>query len=143
MRLPRAPAEYSMADQATLRSQLEQNDSANFKKGQDVLLVQGERLILGSVSGLTAHAGGGQANALALAHEINHITVVATTADSVALPPAVAGRRITVINRGANACQVFGISPDTVNGAATATGVSQASNVVVTYSCPVAGQWFA
>lgn len=131
-----------MADQATLRSQLEQNDSANFKKGQDVLLVQGERLILGSVSGLTAHAGGGQASATVMTHEINHFGTVATTADSGALPPAIAGRTITVINRGANTMQVFGTSPDTINTVATATGVAQASNTVARYVCPVDGAWF-
>lgn len=131
-----------MADQATLRSQLEQNDSANFKKGQDVLLVQGERLILGSVSGLTAHAGGGQTSATVMTHEINHFGTVASAADSGALPPATAGRRITVINAGAHAMQVFGQSPDTINGVATATGVSQVAGVT-TYCCPVNGQWFA
>lgn len=97
---------------------------------------------LASVSnGLTAHAGGTQAAALALVSSINRVTTVATAADSVKLPTSVAGLVITIINNGANAMQVFGASTDTINGVATATGVSQHPNSVVRYYCAVAGLW--
>lgn len=142
MRLPRPPENYDARDQAILRSVLEQNDTLAFKRGQDVQLLQGERLILGSASGLVAHAGGGQASATKMVADINHFATVATAADSGALPPAVAGRRITVINRGASSMQVFGQGSDTINGVAAGTGVAQAAGVKAIYECPVAGQWF-
>jgi hypothetical protein len=61
-----------------------------------------------AVYGITAHAGGGNANATLLNGWLNTITTVATAADSVMLPPGYAGAEITVINHGAAACQVFG-----------------------------------
>jgi hypothetical protein len=89
----------------------------------------------------TAHAGGGQASATLLAAEINRISVVASQGDSVKLPPAVAGLDVFVINRGANPVQVFGSGTDTVNGIATATGVSQGVATEALYTCTVAGNW--
>lgn len=92
---------------------------------------------------LTAHAGGGQASALALTAQLNRIATVTTAADSVKLPASVLGLTVVVINDGANAAQVFGASTDTINNVATATGVSQAAGVTTAYHCPVAGKWFA
>lgn len=92
-------------------------------------------------NGLTAHAGGGQGAALALTSMVNRVTTVATAGDSVALPAATAGLAITVINSGANPMQVFGAGTDTINGVATATGVSQMQNSVCLYVCTAAGLW--
>lgn len=92
-------------------------------------------------NGLTAHAGGGQGSALALTAMVNRITTVATAGDSVALPAAVAGLLVTIVNRGANAAQVFGAGTDTINGVATATGISQPPNSVALYTCATAGLW--
>lgn len=84
-------------------------------------------LALGTpVTGITAHAGGGQASATLLTANINDVGTVATAADSVKLPPpTIPGQIIVVANNGANAMQVFGSGTDTINGVATATGVSQ------------------
>lgn len=142
MNLPTASKDYDFGNEANTRAQLIAADALSFKKGQDVYLIQGERLILSSASGIIAHAGGGQAGAMKLTKAINLVATVATAADSVALLPAKAGMTQIVINRGANACQVFGTSPDTINGAATGTGVSLAANAVGRYHCPVDGQWF-
>lgn len=90
---------------------------------------------------LTAFAGGGQASALALTTGINRVATVATAADSVKLPLSAPGMQITVINDALLPIQVFGTSPDTINDAATATGVSQAGNSVAIYTCSVAGTW--
>ncbi|HYM31798.1 MAG TPA: hypothetical protein VEU47_10885 [Candidatus Cybelea sp.] len=95
-----------------------------------------------SADNLTAHAGGGQANALPLLNEINRITTVAIANDSVALPKSVAGMTVIVINHGANPMQVFGNGTDTINDAAAATGVSQMQNSVVIYMCATAGAWY-
>lgn len=92
-------------------------------------------------NGLTAHAGGGQGSALALTTQYNRITTVATAGDSVKLPASVAGLEITITNNGANPMQVFGAGTDTINGIATATGVSQLANSVVKYTSAVAGLW--
>lgn len=91
---------------------------------------------------LTAHAGGGQASALQLTASINRVTTVGTAADSVKLPISAPGLSVVVINAAAvNAMQVFGTSPDTINGVATGTGVSLAAGKTATYFCTVAGAW--
>src|SRR5947199_32565 len=69
---------------------------------------------------ITAFATGGQTSAVALTSMINRVSTVATQGDSVKLPAAAVGLTITVINRGAQAMQVFGAGTDTINGIATA-----------------------
>lgn len=91
---------------------------------------------------VTAHAGGGQAQATPLTKEINRVTVVATAGDSVLLPPSANGLTIMVINHGANPMQVFGSGTDTINDAAAATGVSQMQGSLVIYTCVTAGAWY-
>jgi hypothetical protein len=102
-------------------------------------------------TGLTAHAGGGQTSALVLTAPVNVVSTVGTAADSVALPPAVAGMKVTVVNSAAtNSMQVFGSGTDTINGIATGTGVAQAAGKTADYYCAVsssiqnatAGAWF-
>ena len=58
--------------------------------------------------GITATAGGGNANAAQMNGWLNTVTTVVTTGDSVMLPPGYAGEEITVINNGANSLNVFG-----------------------------------
>lgn len=96
---------------------------------------------------ITAHAGGTQAGAVSLAatimsNTINRITVVASAADSIALPVSAPGLQVTCINASAsNAMQVFGQSPDTINAVATATGVSVPATKTANFYCVVAGAW--
>lgn len=91
---------------------------------------------------LTAFAGGGQGSAKLLSAQTNRLTVVATGGDSVKLPASLAGLELTVINHGANACQVYGTGTDTIDDVAAATGVSQMAGSVVLYFCSTAGQWY-
>jgi hypothetical protein len=91
---------------------------------------------------ITAFAGGGQASATPLTAEMNRITTVATSGDSVKLPVSQAGLTIFVVNHGANPCQVYGAGTDTINDVATATGVSQMQNSTVLYTCITAGSWY-
>jgi len=81
---------------------------------------------LAQETGLTAHAGGGQADALELsATKTLHIVgTCATAADSVKLPTVVADAFHRVINMGAAALQVYGSGTATINGIATGTGIS-------------------
>lgn len=92
-------------------------------------------------TGVTALAGGGQTGATPLTAMTSRVTTVATQGDSVALPAALLGFEITVINQGANPMQVFGAGTDTINGIATATGISQGIKTIATYICSVAGNW--
>lgn len=92
-------------------------------------------------AGITAFATGGQTSAVALTALINRVSTVATQGDSVKLPAATPGLAITVLNRGAQPMQVFGAGTDTINGIATATGISQGINTTATYVCTVSGNW--
>lgn len=112
-------------------------------------------LLFSSATGITAHAGGGQASATPLTSAINNVTVVATAADSVMLPPALPGLTVRVVNGvAANSLQVFGqpTNPNTGVGdtiiahgssvaSATATGVAQAAPLAATYFCIAPGVW--
>jgi hypothetical protein len=90
---------------------------------------------------ITAFSTGGQTSATPLTTEYNRLSVVAAQGDSVRLPAASVGRVIVIDNRGAFAAQVFGAGTDTINGIATATGISQGVNTIATYVCFVAGNW--
>lgn len=94
--------------------------------------------------GLTAHAGGTKAAALALSALVqdHRISVCATDDDSVLLPPAVVGERHFVMNSGASKLRVFGAGTDTINDVVTATGVQQNSGVGALYVCIAAGAWY-
>lgn len=92
---------------------------------------------------ITAHAGGGQASAVALVSEINRVTTVTTAGDSVALPAAAPGLSVVLMNHGANAMQVFGAGTDTINDVATATGVSQMAGSISIYACATSGKWYS
>jgi hypothetical protein len=99
-------------------------------------------VVFSNADGLVAFAGGGQASATQLAAGVNRIATVATAADSVKLPVSLAGMLVIIINNATNPCQVFGAGTDTINGVATATGISQPGNSIDLYACPVAGKWF-
>ena len=95
---------------------------------------------LSYVNGLVAFAGGGQANATILSQMTNRVSNVASVNDSVKLPVSASGMNLTVINTGANTMAVFPSGSDVVNGSAS---VTQIANSVVSYTCAIAGQWFA
>lgn len=96
-------------------------------------------------TGIAAKAGGGQSGATELTAAYNDVSTVASSADSVALPLAVAGISVVVRNSAANSMQVFGSGTDTINAVATATGVAQAATTSALYFCTAsapAGKWF-
>ena len=98
-----------------------------------------------SYASFTARAGGTRAAATKLTCAVNRISVCATAADSVSLPPAVGGQVIYVQNAGAASAQVFGdpATADTINGIAAGTGVALANGKSASYFSPAAGVWFA
>jgi hypothetical protein len=93
--------------------------------------------------GLTANAGGGQANATILPRMFNRVTTVATSGDSVKLPPAMPGADIMVINSGANPMAVFASGNDQIDGLAAGASLTHFPNSVVLYSCYGSGNWFS
>ena len=80
---------------------------------------------IGSIeTGITAHAGGTKAAALALTASYNVLSVCATNGDSVLLPAdRKVGDQVEIANDGAANAQVFGAGSDTIDGVSTATGV--------------------
>ncbi|MGN6536675.1 MAG: right-handed parallel beta-helix repeat-containing protein [Mesorhizobium sp.] len=94
-----------------------------------------------TVTGIGAYASGGQANATLLRASVNTIATASAANASIKLAACVPGRQQIVANLGANSVQVFGTSPNTINGAATATGVAQAAGKIATYICTGSGNW--
>jgi len=95
----------------------------------------------GTATAITAKAGGTQSGTL-LTKQNNFITVCATAGDSVVLPSAApVGSPVYVRNDGAKDAQVYAVTPGTINGVATGTGVSLAAGASGTYRQSVAGTW--
>jgi len=93
---------------------------------------------------ITAHAGGTRAAATPINAALTLIAVCATTADSVALPPAVGGQLLWITNAGAASAQVFAApgTSDTINGVAAATGIALAAGKSIVIMSPISGAWF-
>lgn len=62
-------------------------------------------------SGITASTSQSQGNG-ALTSDVNEVDTVGSDGDTVTLPPALAGREVTIINNGANTLQIFPASGD-------------------------------
>lgn len=103
--------------------------------------------LIGSVqNNIVAKAGGTKAAATQLTAATCYVKTCATNGDSVKLPPGYPGLEVIIANQGAADLQVFGSGLDTINGVATATGVTQADPLTALYKCTdvVAGvgKWF-
>jgi hypothetical protein len=86
-------------------------------------------------NGITATASGGQAAAYQLTKAMSRVTTVATAADSVKLPMALAGASGVVANAAAaNAMNVFPFSGDAINALSANTALSVAANKTLALS---------
>lgn len=94
-----------------------------------------------SVDGITAHAGGGQAAAVALAAMLNRVATVATAGDSVKLPPSANGMQVVTVNAGANSMNVFPATGEQINALGANTAFAVAAGKTATFYCATAGQW--
>jgi len=95
-----------------------------------------------AANGITAYAGGGQANAVQLSKTFNRVTVVATAADSVKLPKAVAGASIVVFNKdSADSLNVFPSTGDAINALSANAAYALASTKGAMFVCCVNGTW--
>ena len=90
-------------------------------------------------AGITADVGSAQGGS-PLTTDINEISTCANIGDSVTLPTATAFLRITIINNGANAADVFPASSDNL-GAGVDTAVSLAAGANITYASYDATNW--
>ncbi len=66
-----------------------------------------DNLYFGCERGITAHAGGGQADAYELTKQFNVITVCASANDSVKLPPPAMDNQIVVYNLSGETVKVY------------------------------------
>lgn len=94
-------------------------------------------------TGITAHAGGGQANAVLLTAAFNRVTTVATGGDSVRLPPAVPGATCVVFNRGAQSMNVFPATGQSINALSPNSALAVAAGAGARFVCVAAGIWDA
>ncbi len=90
---------------------------------------------------ITAKAGGGQDASLALSKNLNIVTTCATAGDSVTLPSAVVGLRITIVNLGAAALAVFPYTSDSINDAAADASVTIQPEATITFNCYTTVLW--
>ena len=98
---------------------------------------------LSSVSaGITASTTQTQGEG-ALTSEINEVSTVANTNDTVTLPTAVAGLRCVVLNNGANTLQIFPASGDNINGLGVDTATTAASGDNINFIAYDSTNWEA
>jgi hypothetical protein len=98
-------------------------------------------MIDSTTTGITAHAGGGQANATQLSANYNEVTVVASDGDSVKLLPAQVGLRQTVKNDGAANLAVFPSSGDKIDDQSINTSVLLAPGSSLTFEAVNDTNW--
>lgn len=108
---------------------------------------------LSVTNGITAFAGGGNTSAVLLTSAYNRVTTVGTTADSVKLPPCVAGAvgngltntigvLVWVANQSGTSLTVYPSAGDTINALTVTTGgLPVAGNKSGVFVCGVAGFW--
>lgn len=98
------------------------------------------QIVVGAVTaGITASTTQTQGQG-PLTTELNEVSTVANANDTVTLPTAVAGLRITVINNGANTLKIYPASGDNL-GAGVDTSTTLATSTVRTYIAYDATNW--
>lgn len=101
-----------------------------------------EVILNSSQDGVTAHAGGGQANGVLITANVVNVTTVATAADSLRLPPAISGVDIVVHNSAAvNSMNVFPATGETINGGAANAALAIGAGKSTTFTCLTNGAW--
>lgn len=100
------------------------------------------RITYSNANNITAHAGGGQGSATDLgAKEVNFVTTVASSGDSVRLPSGVIGQKLVIFNLGANAMDIFPASGGQINALGTNNAYSLASGSSIEVYAQSSTQW--
>jgi hypothetical protein len=95
----------------------------------------------GTVTGIVAFAGGGQASATALSYGYNEIITVATALDSVKLPIAIVGAEVTILNDGANIANIYTQTGGTINDGAANSPIPIAPGVTLVLKAITTTNW--
>lgn len=98
-------------------------------------------ILLGGEDNITAHAGGGQADAYQLTKKNNAINTVGNVGDSVKLPAGVVGSIIYVFNNDSLVCHVFPSSGGFIRGQAVDTHITLGATKAATLFCYATGKW--
>lgn len=101
----------TVQNRATLKSYFETGDFPTQAQFEDLIdsmpnIVDND-VLLESDPTITAHAGGGQANAYQLTKLVNNVSVCASPNDSVKVPASGAGAFFFISNATANTVQIF------------------------------------
>jgi hypothetical protein len=105
-------------------------------------MAPGGQIVKSVQDNITAAATQTQAAATQLTAANSRVVTNAAAGNGVKLPLSVPGYELSVSNAHAtNAVQVYGTAPDTINGVATATGVSIPATKSATFFCHTAGAW--
>lgn len=91
--------------------------------------------------GNVASAGTSQGTATAITQAVVNFTSGGADPAGGTLPPAKAGLQIAVANNTGGIIRIYGNGSDTINGAAGATGVTQANALITLYICAANGNW--
>lgn len=100
-----------------------------------------DHYLVGGEDTITAHAGGGQADAYQLTKRVNRVTVCANVNDSVKLPAAQSSLFITIRNTGAQICAVYPFLGDEINELGVNAATFIAVNSFRTLSCMDGDTW--
>lgn len=100
----------------------------------DQTTISSDQAYYTSMTGIVAHAGGGQGSATPISAEYNNVTVVATAGDSVVLPVAVAGLRAFIKNNGASNLAVFPSTGGTIDGGSANASITLAPGTTRMFS---------
>jgi hypothetical protein len=98
--------------------------------------------IINSVTtGVTAN-GTTQGTATAITKSINIVSTVASGANGVVLPTAIAGMTIYITNTSGNALNVFPASGASINSGSANASISQGAGATLHYIAPTSTQWY-
>lgn len=92
-------------------------------------------------SGMTAYAGGGQANATQLYAMANIFSTVGTAGDSAKLPSATVGMYFEVLNEGANAMDLYPATSNNFKGSGANVATSIAASNSLKVRCYTQSEW--
>ena len=95
-----------------------------------------------STSASVSAAGTNQGTATALTSDVNDITTVGS-GSGVVLPSATAGRRIVVINKGANALNIYPASSAYIDGLSQNAAISCPINNLIEFEAVSTTQWYS
>ena len=101
-----------------------------------------EEVNLGSVTAITAFAGGGQGSATALTKKWNEVTTCASDNDSVKLLAAKIGSKQVVYNNTASILSVYPVVGESINGI-TNYQFNIAAGGVMSFESQKNGKWFS